>query len=120
MPRLFWVAAQSSGTRSRVRSFSASRKAATASSSRAVPLSRSPRLGEAYAQIVLGHGPVERHALAGPFLQRLAIGGDGLFEPRRPALALARGLDSALPRLFWVMAQSSGTRSRVRSFSASR
>ena len=37
----------------------------------------------------LGHGPLERHALAGIFLQGLAIGGDGLLEPRRPALPLA-------------------------------
>ena len=132
-----------------------------------MPLSRSPSLANASAEIVLGHGPVERHPLARPFLQRLAKGGDRLFEPCRAALALARasltrGRDRSgswpsgaaparasapsaprdrrrpplralpcrsrarpasltrLPRLFWVMAQSSGTRSRVRSFSASR
>ena len=62
--------AQSSGTRSRVYSFSASRKAATASSRRAVPLSRSPSALSARAEIVLGHGPFERHALAGPVLTR--------------------------------------------------
>jgi hypothetical protein len=34
-------------------------------------------------------GPLERHALAGIFLQGLAKGGNGLLEPRRPALPLA-------------------------------
>jgi len=38
-----------------------------------------------------------------------------LFEPRRPALALPR-FWSAAPRLFWVVAQSSGPRSRVLSW----
>ncbi len=47
LPRLFCVAAQSSGTRSRVLSFSAARYAVTASPSRAVPLSRSPNLSSA-------------------------------------------------------------------------
>ena len=42
------------------------RQAATASSSRAVPLSRSPSVSRA-TPVVLGHGPVERHALAGSF-----------------------------------------------------
>jgi hypothetical protein len=37
----------------------------------------------------LGHGPVEWHAFAGSFPQGFAIGCDGLFEPRRPALPLA-------------------------------
>ena len=37
----------------------------------------------------LGHGPIERHARAGIFLQGFAIGSDGLLEPRRPALPLA-------------------------------
>ena len=81
--------AQSSGTRSRVNSCKASRKAATASSSRAVPLSRSPSDFERSAEIHLGRGPIERHARAGPFLQGFAKGGDGLLEPRRPALPLA-------------------------------
>ena len=81
--------------------------------------SRAPRGSQRNAEIVLGHGPVERHALAGLFLQRRAIGGDRLLEPRRPALALSE-VRSAMPRLFWVVAQSSGTRSRVRSFSAAR
>src|SRR6266487_1356130 len=87
LPRLFWVLAQSSGTRSRVRSLSASRQAATASSSFAVPLSRVPRARSALPQIVLCPGPLERYDLAALFLQRVAIGHDGLFEPRRSALA---------------------------------
>jgi hypothetical protein len=33
-------------------------------------------------------GPLERGTLAGPFLQSLVIGGNGLFELRRPPLAL--------------------------------
>jgi hypothetical protein len=32
---------------------------------------------------------LERHARAGSFLHGFTIGGDGLFEPRRPALPLA-------------------------------
>jgi hypothetical protein len=44
---------------------------------------------ECIAEIILGHGPVERHARAGSFLQGVAKGGDGLVEPRRPALPLA-------------------------------
>src|SRR4051794_5312805 len=38
---------------------------------------------------VLGHGPVERDALAGPFLQRGAADADGLFQARGAALAFA-------------------------------
>src|SRR5215471_3139411 len=41
------------------------------------------------AWIVRGPGPSERRALARPFLQRLAIGCDGLFELRRPTLAFS-------------------------------
>jgi hypothetical protein len=33
--------------------------------------------------------PIERRALAGPFLERLAIGDDGLIELGSAALALA-------------------------------
>ena len=32
------------------------------------------------------YGPFKRYMLTGSFLQGLAIGGDRLFEPRRPAL----------------------------------
>src|SRR5262249_47690234 len=46
---------------------------------------------ECNAEIVLGLRPVERHALAGSFLEGVAIGGDRLLQPRRPALALAEG-----------------------------
>ena len=71
------------------------------------------------AEIVLGRGPLQRHALAGAFLERLAVGGDRLFEGAVP-LSRSPSRSRALPRLFWVMAQSSGTRSRVRTSSASR
>ena len=54
--RLFCVAAHRSGTLSRVRSCSASRKAATASSRRAVPLSLAEH-SKRIAEIVLRHGP---------------------------------------------------------------
>jgi len=47
--KLFCVVAHCSGTRSRVISSSASRQAATDSSSRSVPLSRSPKLDRAIA-----------------------------------------------------------------------
>ena len=81
--------------------------------------SRSParRASQAQCQIVLRHRPVERHSLARPFLKRRAIGRNRLLEPRCPALPLAEPV-SALPRLFCVVAQSSGTRSRVSSSSA--
>src|SRR5262245_52851720 len=88
MPRLTWVTAHSSGTRSPVLSFRASRKATTASSSFAVPLSRSPQAHKCSAQTVLGVGPGERNALAGLYLERLTIDGDGLFEPLFSALVL--------------------------------
>ena len=45
---------------------------------------------ESGLEIVLRHGPVERHALARPFLQRVAISRDRLLQPRRAALALAK------------------------------
>src|SRR5262249_49954936 len=81
LPRLFWVMAHSSGTRSRALSFSDSlfelRRPALASS----------QSGKHITQIALGPGPFERHTLAGLFFQPLAIGGDSLFEFRRPALA---------------------------------
>src|ERR1700730_3589300 len=40
------------------------------------------------ALIADARGPIEREALARPFLQRLAIGRDRLLEPLRPVLAL--------------------------------
>ena len=39
------------------------------------------------AEIVLGQGPVERHALAGPFHEGVAIGDHRLLQPRHPTLA---------------------------------
>ena len=53
-------------------------------------------------------------------LQRRLKGGDGAREQVGPGLALgASGLvASAMPRLFWVMAQSCGASSRVRTSSA--
>src|SRR5262249_45347737 len=44
------------------------------------------------AEIILGPGPVERHALAGQFLEGVAIGANCLLQPRRPALACAERL----------------------------
>jgi hypothetical protein len=41
------------------------------------------------AEIVLRHGPVERHALAHPSSSDRPEGGRRLLQPRRPALALA-------------------------------
>ena len=43
-------------------------------------------------KIFLRLRPQKWDALADMFLQRRAIGGDGLLEPRRPALARAKGL----------------------------
>jgi hypothetical protein len=43
---------------------------------------------EHIAEIVLDRGPVERHALAGSFLEGVAIGGNGLFEARGIVLLL--------------------------------
>ena len=42
---------------------------------------------ESGLEIVLRPGPVERHALARVFLQRVAIGGDRLLQPRLLSLA---------------------------------
>ena len=59
-----------------------------------MPLSRSPGV-ERSAEIVLGQRPIERHALGGIFLQRLAIGLGGFVEGLRAALALAEGARSS-------------------------
>ena len=120
MPRLFCVVAHWSGTRSRViflQRLAIGRDRLLELRRPALPLAEPL---ERIAEIVLRRRPVERHALARPFLQRLAIGRDRLLKLRRPALPLAERLSSALPRLFCVVAQSSGTRSRVNSSSASR
>src|SRR5580692_10523633 len=53
-------------------------------------------------EIVLGDGPLEWHARAGQFLGGFAMGFDGLCEPRRAALAVAkrfeRGAETYLGR----------------------
>ena len=74
------------GTRSRVRSLSASVKAVTACSRRSVPLSQDRK---GVVEIVLRHGPVEGHPLAGNLLERLGEGGHGLLKALCPALPLA-------------------------------
>ena len=66
-----------------------------------------------------GLRPKEWRVLAGPFLQRLMKRTDGLLQPGRPLLALAR-VASAAPKLVSVKARSSGTRSRGCSASARR
>src|ERR1700730_12196077 len=48
---------------------------------------------ERIAEIHLGHGPIERRARAGIFLQGLAIGGNGLLQPRGPALPLTQSCE---------------------------
>ena len=86
-PRLFWVPAQSSGTRSR-EFLKGARKVRRPAPAVPCPLPfAEPR--ERVAQVHLGHGPVQRHALAGLFLQRGAVGGDRLLKPRGAALAFA-------------------------------
>jgi len=99
----------SSGTRSRVRSMRASRKAVTASSSRARPalalgrglLSALPRFSRWW--------PMEWPALRGSVHESVAKGYDRLLQPRRPAFAHAERR-KRIARLFWVAAQLSGTR----------
>src|SRR3981189_2608450 len=56
--------------------------------------------------------PVERNALAGLFLTRLAIGGDGLLELRGPALARTEGLQR-VAQIVLGPGHCSGTRSRL-------
>src|SRR5262249_27716506 len=55
-----------------------------------------PPLGEEHhcdACIAKTRRPIERRALAGPFLQGLTVGGDGLFKLRSPALARSEGVE---------------------------
>ena len=49
-----------------------------------------PKAPKSITQIVLGPGPLQRHALAGLFFQRLTIGGGSLFEFCRPVLASSK------------------------------
>ena len=79
------------------------RQAATGSSSRAVPLSRSPSVSRA-TPVVLGHGPVERHALA-VFIatfapHRLAAGEQGM--------VLVLAASQAQARTVWSSHQPNG------------
>ena len=53
-----------------------------------VPPSRSPSSKSALPRLACVIAPVERHVLAGCFLQRLAIGRNRLLQPRRTALPL--------------------------------
>ena len=67
------------------------------------------------AQVVLGHGPVLGQVVAGADGEGLAVGLHRLAQPPqplRPAQPLAQAR-SAMPRLFWVMAQCWGRSSRV-------
>ena len=74
---------------------------------------------EGAGEVALGRGPLERQARAGAFRERRLVGRDRLLEPRGAALA-PPSAERALPRLFSVIAQSSGARSRVCSSSAAR
>ena len=78
----------------------------------AEPLERNP-------QVVLRPRPLERHALARVFLQCRAVRGRRFQQALRSALR-SPSVCSAVPRLFCTIAQSNGTRSRVRSSSAER
>ena len=76
-----------------------------------------PPLAERFQRLAetdLGRGPLHRHPLAAAFQKRQPIHLDGLIE-LRVSLVAAPSAASASPRLLWVAAQSSGTRSRVRS-----
>ena len=87
-PRLCWVCAHSSGTRSRV--YSAERRAIGRDrllKPRRAALVRAER-DQRIAEIVLSRRPLDRNQLLGPFLQRRAIGGDRLLKPRRSGLPL--------------------------------
>ena len=70
-------------------------------------------------QIVLRHGPVQRHPVACAFLQRLLKGLDRLFQPVCAAVACPEGFQRvAKVVLRCGPAQRNGTRSRVCFFSA--
>ncbi len=119
-PRLYWVAAQSSGTRSRVLSLSASRKATTASSSFAVPLSRSPRADNAEPRLfcIIAHWSGTRSRVLSLIASRKATTASSSFAV--PVSRSPRRHKRNSPDCSGSSAQSSGTRSRVRSLSASR
>ena len=113
------VIAQSSGTRSRVFSSSAARKAATASSSRAVPPSRSPELG-ARPQGSSASSPSRAARAARVFSSSAARKAATASSSRAVPLSRSPSVGARRPRFICVIAQSSGTRSRVYSSSAAR
>ena len=79
LPRLFCVIAQSSGTCARVfpQRVAIGRDRLVEPRRAALALAEPP---QRKAEIVLGHRPVERHALKRQLLKRLAIGRDRLVE----------------------------------------
>ena len=82
----------------------------------ALPLAERP---ERVSKVALRARPAERNTLARRFLQRRDFGRDRLLDPRVP-LSRSPSARSVFPRPICVPAQSSGTRSRVRSSSADR
>jgi len=60
-----------------------------------------PKAPKSITQIVLGPGPLQRHALAGLFFQRLTIGGGSLFEFCRPVLASSK-IGKRISRFFEI------------------
>ena len=103
-----WLAAHCSGICSRVRTSIAARKASAACSEQFVVVSRRGERIQRIAQIVLDHRPLHRLDPARVLLQRQPVGGFGLDEPVDTCLALDE-LNSVMPILFCVAAQSSGT-----------
>src|SRR5262249_56905043 len=90
LPRLFWVTAQSFGTRSRVHSLRTLRNAVTAACNRTVPLSRSPSAQNARPKLFWVIAQSSGAPCLSPLLQRLAIGGDRRFQSRRAAFPLPK------------------------------
>jgi hypothetical protein len=72
---------------------------------------------ERTAEIVLRTGPLERDALAGPFLQRHPKGGERLLQARRAALAPAER-SKRIAEIVLGRGPVERTRSRVLSSSA--
>ena len=113
MPRLYRAAVCCSGGPSRAYSSNASRLAATASSSRAVPLSRSPSSLSATPMLYLNHDPI---ALPCPRASTPSAPRDRRrppFERRRAALPLAKRLKRCAEIVLRYQ-PIDGTRSRVR------
>ena len=110
-PRFIWVVAHWSGTRARVRSCKASRKAATASSSRAAPPSRSPSDLSASPRLfwVLAQSSGVRSRVNSCKASRKAATAS---SSRAVALSRSPSVASATPRFIWVLAHSSGLSAR--------